>query len=86
MIRVQTDEGIIEIEEQELLAARTSIQFDKYTKTLQLIIRWTDSGIVGQPMIEEIDGFYSVSIRKAPKKDNSVLARANRLRDKIFGK
>lgn len=88
MILIQTDDGkILQLAEDVLLAARVSVRWDNGNDTLQVVIRFADSNLPGQTMIQcAIDGSdYLVSVRQKPSEDNSVLARANRLRERIAG-
>jgi len=82
MIRIPTEFGELQLEEEQLLSARVSVNYNPDEKELCCVIRWRDSGIVGQPRIDfENDGFTTtavVSIRKKPKIKSSVLDLANR--------
>jgi hypothetical protein len=68
MIRIPTEFGELQLEEEQLLSARVSVNYNPDEKELCCVIRWRDSGIVGQPRIDfENDGFTTtavVSIRK----------------------
>ena len=83
MILIEAEDGTIELCEEQLLAARTSVCYDKRTGVLQLVIRFVDDGIVGHPKIEITDTHYEVSIRQEEQLADDVLSRANRRRDEL---